>query len=83
VIDYAEVLVRRHRGRNWSINANDYNQLVMLDGADKPSKASLDDAWPDVQLEISQERADKLSAREALLVRLGVTADEAKFLLGL
>lgn len=46
--DYAAVLSAKHPGREWSINANDYEQLFMLDGGNKPSKKSLDDAWPEV-----------------------------------
>lgn len=80
--DYAAVLARRHQGREWSLNANDYDQLTMLDDDPKPSKKSLDDAWPDVQAEIAAEQVDRAAARQAVLDKLGLTDDEAKALFG-
>ena len=57
MIDYAVILTRRYQGRQWTLNANDYQQLTMLDGENKPSQKSLDDAWPEVQAEIAAEQA--------------------------
>ena len=77
--DYAAVLSRRHRNRQWTMNADDYDQLVMLDGGDKPSKKSLDDAWASVQAEIEAERQAKLDARVSALAKLsalGLTDEE-------
>lgn len=83
--DYAAVLSRRHRNRQWTMNADDYDQLVMLDGGDKPSKESLDDAWPDVQTEIAAERQERIDARVSALSKLaalGLTEAEINALLG-
>lgn len=77
--DYHAVLKRRHQGRQWSLNANDYNQLTMLDDGPKPSKKSLDDAWPDVQAEIAAEKAAAETAAasgRAKLKALGLTDEE-------
>jgi hypothetical protein len=77
--DYAAVLSRRHAGRQWSINADDYNQLEMLDGGDKPTQKELDDAWPEVQAEIAAEAAAKIATRASALAKLadlGLTDDE-------
>ena len=83
--DFAAVLSRRHKGREWAINANDYDQLVMLDGGAKPSKKSLEEAWPEVAAEIATEAdrraAAKVSAR-AKLAALGLTEAELAALLG-
>lgn len=83
--DFAAVLSRRHKGREWAINANDYDQLVMLDGGSKPSKKSLEEAWPEVAAEIATEAdrraAAKASAR-AKLAALGLTEAEVSALLG-
>jgi len=85
MIDYATILTRRHQGREWSLNANDYDQLTMVDGGSKPSKASLDAAWPDVQAEIAAEAAAATAAAasgRAKLAALGLTDDEINALLG-
>jgi hypothetical protein len=47
--DYAAVLSALYPDVSWSINANDYEQLVW-DGPDPvPTQAELDAAWPQVQ----------------------------------
>jgi hypothetical protein len=80
--DYAAILSRRYAGKEWSISENDYATLVWHSEGTKPSKATLDGLWASVQQEIADEAAAKVSAREALLTRLGITADEAQLLLG-
>jgi hypothetical protein len=83
--DYATVLKYQHPGREWTINDNDYATLVMLDGGNKPSKKSLDDAWPDVQAEIAAEQETKSAARTSGLAKLsalGLTDEEIAALVG-
>jgi len=83
--DYAAVLTRRHQGREWKLDGDNYEGLTMLDGGSKPSKASLDDAWPDVQAEIAAEAAAATAAAasgRAKLAALGLTDDEINALLG-
>jgi len=83
--DYATVLTRRHAGRQWQLDGDDYDGLTMLDGGSKPSKASLDAAWPEVQAEVAAEIAAKSSAAasgRAKLAALGLTDAEIAALLG-
>lgn len=83
--DYAAVLSRRHADKQWSINANDYDSLVMLDDNPKPSKKSLDDAWPDVKAEIAagiDAKAAAAASARAKLAALGLTANEIAAFLG-
>jgi hypothetical protein len=83
--NYALVLERRHPGRQWSINDNDYDTLVIHDDGPKPSKKSLDDAWPSVQTEIAEAANAKIAAFEsarAKLAALGLTEAEIKALVG-
>jgi hypothetical protein len=83
--DYAAVLSRRHAGRQWLMNADDYNQLEMLDGGSKPTQKELDDAWPEVQAEIAAEAAAKIATRASALAKLadlGLTNDEISALVG-
>jgi len=85
VTDYAAVLIARHPGRQWTLNANDYDQLTMLDGGTKPSQASLDDAWPEVAAEIAAEvdaKAAALASARTKLAALGLTDAEVAALLG-
>jgi hypothetical protein len=83
--DYAAVLTHRHQGRQWSMNGDDYNQLIMLDGGDKPSQASLDAAWPEVAAEIAaaaNAKAAALASARTKLAALGLTDAEVAALLG-
>ena len=83
--DYAAVLTHRHAGRQWTLNGDDYDGLVMLDAGAKPTKKSLDDAWPAVKAEIEAERAERETARASALNKLkalGLTDAEIAALAG-
>jgi hypothetical protein len=80
--DYAIVLTRRYAGEQWILNGDDYTGLTWLSDSPKPSKATLDGLWAEVQQEIADEKSAKQAAREALLDRLGLTEQEAQLLLG-
>ena len=83
--DYAAVLTRRHAGRQWILNGDHYEGLVMLDDGAKPTKKSLDDAWPAVQTEIQTQRAERETARASALNKLkalGLTDAEIAALVG-
>jgi hypothetical protein len=82
MIDYAAILSRRYAGKEWTLNGDEYTGLTWLSDGAKPAKATLDGLWASVQQEIADEAAAKVSAREALLTRLGITAAEAQLLLG-
>lgn len=83
--DYAAVLIHRHPDREWTINANDYDQLTMLDGGEKPTKESLESAWPDVKNQIIENAALQTQRRASALAKLaalGLTIDEIAALVG-
>ncbi len=80
--DYAIVLTRRYADKQWTLNGDNYTGLTWLSDTPKPSKATLDGLWAEVQQEIADEKAEKQVAREALLTRLGLTEQEAQLLLG-
>ena len=82
MIDYSAILSRRYKGKEWTLNGDEYTGLTWLSDDAKPTKATLDGLWASVQQEIADEAAAKVSAREALLTKLGITADEAQLLLG-
>lgn len=83
--DYSLTMSRLHADKQWSINGNDYESLIMHDDNSKPSKKSLDDAWPKVQAEIAAEAAAAEAAAasgRAKLAALGLTDDEINALVG-
>jgi len=44
--DYAVALEALHPGAEWTMDDNQYSTLVWLSEGTKPTKKSLDDAWP-------------------------------------
>jgi len=81
-MDYTEILSRRYKGKQWHLVGNDYDGLTWLDESTKPTKTKLDSLWSEVATEIANEAAAKVAARQAVLDKLGLTADEAAALLG-
>lgn len=79
--DYATVLSRHYVGTSWTLNGDDYEGLIWLSDGAKPSKATLDGLWASVQQEIADEATAKVVARQAVLAKLGLTADEVAALL--
>ena len=84
--DYAIVLTVKYPEAEWTMNADDYDQLVWLSDSPKPTQEELDAQWVGVQAELQAEAQAKIDARESALAKLGVLGlDEAeiKALLGL
>jgi hypothetical protein len=61
--DYAAVLQAIRPGALWSLDGDDYAGLTWLDDSPKPTKKTLDDAWPQVQYD--REHAAVEEARRA------------------
>ena len=61
--DYIAVLHHIRPLSNWTLSGNDYDGLTWLDESPKPTKKTLDDAWPQVQYD--REYAAVESARRA------------------
>lgn len=80
--DYIAVLETNYAGSEWSISGNDYATLDWYSAWTKPTQAELDAAWESVQIQLAQSVINKVAARQAVLDRLGITADEAALLLG-
>jgi len=83
-IDLVACLLEFAPGAEWKIDNNDYASLEWYSDSEKPSLKDLESAWPKV-LEKRQAELDKLAnqaqAKEVLLARLGITAEEAQLLL--
>ena len=61
--DYAAVLMAIRPDSLWSMNDNDYATLEWYSDSPKPTKKTLDDAWP--QVEYEREYAAVEGARRA------------------
>ena len=61
--DYGAVLTAIRPGAEWTLDGDDYAGLTWLDDSPKPTKKTLDDAWP--QVEYDRDRAAVEQARRA------------------
>jgi len=61
--DYAAVLEAIRPGAQWTLNGDDYAGLTWNDESPKPTKKTLDDAWP--QVKHDRDRAAAERARRA------------------
>jgi hypothetical protein len=59
--DYGAVLAAIRPGAEWSLDGNEYAGLTWLDDSPKPTKKTLDDAWPQVQYdrEVGRIKAER------------------------
>jgi len=65
--DYANVILSIRPGAQFALNGADYDGLTWLDDSPKPTRKTLDDAWPQVQYELAyaevkRQRADRYRA---------------------
>ena len=81
MIDYTKILEYKYPSDEWTLNGDDYSGLTWVSETPKPSKATLDGLWDEVQDLIIAEATAQATAKAALLDRLNITADEAKLLL--
>lgn len=82
MIDYSKILEREFGNDNWTLNGDDYSGLTWLSDTPKPTKAKLDGLWNKIETEIKAEAEAKAAQRQAILDRLGLSADELKLILG-
>ncbi len=87
--DYAAVLTAIRPGAEWVLNGNDYAGLIWLDDSPKPTKKTLDDAWPQIEHDNivaaiqQQRRARYLEETDPMFYRVqrgeeGITLDDWK-----
>lgn len=88
--DYSAVLTVIRPGAAWTLDGDDYAGLTWLDESPKPTRKTLDDAWPQVQhdLEVARIRAARqaryLAETDPLFMKAqrdqedGVTLDDWK-----
>ncbi len=81
MIDYTKILLYKFPNAEWTLNGDDYEGLTWLSDTPKPTKATLDGLWNEVQDLAQAEAEAKATAKAALLDRLGISEDEARLLL--
>jgi hypothetical protein len=82
--NYLVLAIRKLRpNAEFSFKNNDYSTIKwdVLEG-DAPTQAEIDAAIIQVQADEAAETEAKAAQKQALLDRLGITAEEAKLLLG-
>jgi hypothetical protein len=80
--DYAYVLLKKYPNSLWELSGNEYENLIWKSDDTKPTQKQLDDLAPIVKAEQAKADANKQAARQAVLDKLGLTADEITALLG-
>lgn len=85
-MDIAQILTRKYAGSEWTLNGDNYSGLTWLSDTPKPTKATLEALWPEVQAEIAAEIQAKLDAKASAIAKLqalGLTVDEVSAAFGL
>jgi len=65
----------------WAIVAEDFDSIRYDEGVEPITKKQFDDAFEQVEKAEADKIAADLAAKNALLEKLGITADEARLLL--
>ena len=83
MIDYTQILIRKYPDSLWTLNGDDYDGLTWVSDTPKPSKATLDGLWDEVQELIAVEAEAKVAAKAAAqtkLSALGLTVEDLQAL---
>jgi hypothetical protein len=80
-MDIATILTNNYPGSEWYLNGDDYSGLTWLSSDKKPTKKELEDQWTKVIENLAEKELSKKQTREAILLKLGLTEEEAKVLL--
>jgi hypothetical protein len=82
IIDYSQILTKKYPNQEWTMDGDDYSGLTWLSDSPKPTQHTLDALWETVKAERIADIETRAAAKNELLDRLGITADEAALLLG-
>jgi len=83
MIDYTKILEYKYPTDEWTLNGDDYEGLTWVSKTPKPSKATLDGLWQEVQDLMQAEKqakADAKTAAQAKLAALGLTVEDLQAL---
>ena len=77
-----EVMQHLRSNQGWSIVGNDFNSIIYDDGVIPLTKKEFDDTFAIIDKLLADQDEAKATARQVILDRLGLTAEEAQLLLG-
>ena len=83
--NYATILSRKYKGKQWTLDGDGYDGLIWLDAGTKPTQAALDKLADEVGAEIEAEITAQAAAKKsaiAKLAALGLTESEIKAITG-
>ena len=83
MIDYTKILEYKYPNAQWTLNGDDYQGLTWLSDTPKPTKATLDGLWNEVQEIIATKAETKAAAKaaaQAKLAALGLTLEDLQAL---
>ena len=78
----AEVLNMLIPTGGWVIYGDDFDSIIYDEGVTRLTKKQFDNGFAAHDAFKAKQDADKANAKDAILKRLGITADEAALLLG-
>jgi tRNA A37 threonylcarbamoyladenosine synthetase subunit TsaC/SUA5/YrdC len=81
MIDYSAILLSYFANDIWTLNGDDYEGLTWISNTSKPTKKQLEDLWPATLTAIEEKKAKTIADKQAILDRLGITAEEIALLL--
>jgi hypothetical protein len=61
-MDITQILSRKFEGASWTLNGEDYAGLTWLSDTPKPTKATLEKLWAEVEYEVAYERVEQTRA---------------------
>jgi hypothetical protein len=82
--DITDAILAIYPASSFKIDGQDLSTLVFLNdsgGLDIPTQKEIDDAIIKINLDRKAKEKNDAKAKQAILDRLGITADEAKLLL--
>jgi hypothetical protein len=83
MIDYTKILEYKYPNTEWTLNGDNYEGLTWLSDIPKPTKATLDGLWNEVQEIIATKTKTKAAAKaaaQAKLAALGLTLEDLQAL---
>jgi hypothetical protein len=85
-MDISAILQSKYYGSEWYLVGEDYSGLEWLSDSPKPTKKTLEDFWPEVQLELAAKAQSKIDAKSSAIAKLealGLTVEEVEVAFGL
>jgi hypothetical protein len=80
------ILSYKFPNAEWTLNGDDYDGLVWISETPKPTKASLESLWPQVETELLAKAQAKIDAKASAIAKLqalGLTVQEVEVAFGL